>query len=311
MLPEAFQEGDGPFVFLFSESAGRVLVAVPRTEESRFTAMCQARGLPATRIGVVDQGSDSIEVQGRFRCRSPNCAPPGRPPCPSCSAEPGPMTATVDRVEGRQPPGLGVVAGAGVRLDFVGIVFGALFFCASLTPSLLPRDWLFAGIVGGLNAAVGYGSGGHRKTFSAAWYYASEAGGPSRAVLWWLKALTVVGSIGPVHRDGRPGRGMAAPGLGVDGNRRAGDARVLPGTGRRGAVRAAVVAVSRVVLDAIRLLARILIRRWHVNDEVALFIGTAVVVVLILTLVNGVLFRGFLAGASGCSSRRTPPPGRA
>ncbi len=52
------------------ESAGRVLVAVPRTEESRFTAMCQARGLPATRIGVVDDGPEggaaAVEVQGLF-----------------------------------------------------------------------------------------------------------------------------------------------------------------------------------------------------------------------------------------------------
>jgi len=59
-------EGADPFVTLFSESAGRVLVAVPRTEESRFRAMCEARDLPATRIGVVDQGSDAIEVQGLF-----------------------------------------------------------------------------------------------------------------------------------------------------------------------------------------------------------------------------------------------------
>jgi len=70
LLPEEFQEGDGPFVFLFSESAGRVLVAVPRTEESRFTAMCEARGLPAVRIGVVDQGPQggeaAVEVQGQF-----------------------------------------------------------------------------------------------------------------------------------------------------------------------------------------------------------------------------------------------------
>ena len=29
-----------------------------------------------------------------------------------------------------------------LRLKFVGIAFGALFFCLSLTPSLLPRDWL-------------------------------------------------------------------------------------------------------------------------------------------------------------------------
>ena len=46
-------EGADPFVALFSESAGRVLVAVPRTEESRFVAMCEARQLPAVRIGVV------------------------------------------------------------------------------------------------------------------------------------------------------------------------------------------------------------------------------------------------------------------
>jgi phosphoribosylformylglycinamidine synthase subunit PurL len=58
--------GADPFVALFSESTGRVLVAVPRGQESRFTAMCEARGLPATRIGVVDQGSDMIEVQGLF-----------------------------------------------------------------------------------------------------------------------------------------------------------------------------------------------------------------------------------------------------
>ncbi|WP_396899210.1 AIR synthase-related protein, partial [Mycolicibacterium sp.] len=59
-------EGSDPFVMLFSESAGRVLVAVPRTEESRFRSMCEARGLPVTRIGVTDQGSDSVEVQGQF-----------------------------------------------------------------------------------------------------------------------------------------------------------------------------------------------------------------------------------------------------
>jgi phosphoribosylformylglycinamidine synthase subunit PurL len=59
---------DGPglsaFTFLFSESAGRAIVAVPRGEEVRFTEMCAARGLPAARIGVVD--GDTIEVQGEF-----------------------------------------------------------------------------------------------------------------------------------------------------------------------------------------------------------------------------------------------------
>lgn len=59
-------EGADPFVMLFSESAGRVLVAVPRTEESRFSAMLDARGMPWNRVGVVDQGSDSVSVQDHF-----------------------------------------------------------------------------------------------------------------------------------------------------------------------------------------------------------------------------------------------------
>jgi phosphoribosylformylglycinamidine synthase subunit PurL len=59
-------EGSDPFVTLFSESSGRMLVAVPRTEESRFRSMCEARGLPAVRIGVVDQDSDAVEFQGLF-----------------------------------------------------------------------------------------------------------------------------------------------------------------------------------------------------------------------------------------------------
>ncbi|PRI14397.1 phosphoribosylformylglycinamidine synthase II [Mycobacterium shigaense] len=59
-------DGADPFVALFSESAGRVLVAVPRTEESRFRSMCEARGLPAVRIGVADRDSDAVEFQGLF-----------------------------------------------------------------------------------------------------------------------------------------------------------------------------------------------------------------------------------------------------
>ncbi|MFC9795341.1 phosphoribosylformylglycinamidine synthase subunit PurL [Streptomyces sp. NPDC127584] len=57
-------EGLDAFTFLFSESAGRAVVAVPRSEELRFTDMCGARGLPAARIGVVD--GDTVDVQGEF-----------------------------------------------------------------------------------------------------------------------------------------------------------------------------------------------------------------------------------------------------
>ena len=59
-------EDANPFVSLFSESAGRVLVAVPRSEEARFTEMCTVRALPWARIGVVDAQSGALEIQGQF-----------------------------------------------------------------------------------------------------------------------------------------------------------------------------------------------------------------------------------------------------
>ena len=49
-------ENADPFVWLFSESTARVLVAVPRTEELRFTEMCTVRRQPWVKVGVVDAG---------------------------------------------------------------------------------------------------------------------------------------------------------------------------------------------------------------------------------------------------------------
>ena len=55
-----------PFVWLFSESAGRVIVSVPRGEEIRFQQMLTAQNIPHTRIGVTDTDSDTFEVQDQF-----------------------------------------------------------------------------------------------------------------------------------------------------------------------------------------------------------------------------------------------------
>jgi phosphoribosylformylglycinamidine synthase len=59
-------EGADPFVYLFSESTGRALVAVPRGHEKAFTALCTESGLPWTRIGVVDTAGGALEVRGEF-----------------------------------------------------------------------------------------------------------------------------------------------------------------------------------------------------------------------------------------------------
>jgi len=50
---------------LFSESTGRVLVAVPREEDVKFTRLCEGRGYPVLRIGVTDS-EPALEVQGVF-----------------------------------------------------------------------------------------------------------------------------------------------------------------------------------------------------------------------------------------------------
>jgi phosphoribosylformylglycinamidine synthase subunit PurL len=58
------RDGIDPFVALFSESTARALVAVPRSEEVRFTDMCTARRVAHKRIGVVDDGAGSSRPRG-------------------------------------------------------------------------------------------------------------------------------------------------------------------------------------------------------------------------------------------------------
>jgi len=58
------RDGIDPFVALFSESTARVLVAVPRSHEARFTDRCTASGVPYLRIGVVaDAAEPALDVQ--------------------------------------------------------------------------------------------------------------------------------------------------------------------------------------------------------------------------------------------------------
>lgn len=186
-----------------------------------------------------------------------------------------------------------------VRLDFTGIAVGALFFCLSLTPSLLPRDWLFAGLIGGINAAIGYGIGVllgkalYRFVLRRRVWWP-----PGKRVLLGLKVVVVAGAITASILMLIPAaawqRQVSAL-MGMEGPATAGYLRTLI---IAVAVAAGLIATARTLRDFVRLLAKVFIRRWHLHREVAQFIGTAIVVVLVVTLVNGVLYRGFLAGAS-------------
>ena len=204
------------------------------------------------------------------------------------------------RSRGRHP--LLVWAWSLLRLKFVGVAFGALFFCLSLTPSLLPRDWLFQGLIGGINAAFGYGLG---VVIGRAVYRVVLRGArwwpPPARVLFWMKAavvgLSLAASVLMLIPAASWQRQVSAL-MGVEGPATLGYMRTLIIAVVVGGL---LVSATRVLIDAVKLLAGMLIRRWHLHDEVALFIGTAIVVVLLITLINGVLIRGFFAGANAAS----------
>jgi uncharacterized membrane protein len=186
-----------------------------------------------------------------------------------------------------------------VHLDFTGIAFGALFFCLSLTPSLLPRDWLFQGLIGGLNAAIGYGIGAFlEKMLRRFVLHRQKWWPPQKRVMYAVKTVIVAGSATACVLMMIPAaawqRQVSAV-MGMEGPNTLGYMRTLIIAVLVGGV---CVGVARVLLDIIKTMARFFIRRWHLHDEMALFIGTAIVVVLAITLINGVLVRGFLAGAN-------------
>lgn len=218
------------------------------------------------------------------------------------------MTTPVDDVTGESVGGpaetrthhpLLVWAWSLLRLKFAGVAFGAFFFCLSLTPSLLPRDWLFQGLIGGINAAFGYGLGvvlgkaAYRVVLrSARWWP------PSPRVLFWMKAAVVV--IAPTACvlmliPAASWQRQVSALMGIAGPTTLGYLRTLVVAAVVGAL---LVSAFRVIIDASKMLARMLIRRWHLHDEVALFIGTAIVVAFLVALFDGVVVRGFFAGAN-------------
>lgn len=186
-----------------------------------------------------------------------------------------------------------------LRLDLTGSVFSALFFCLSLTPSLLPRDWIMGGVIGGINAAIGYGIGvlvgvAVRAIVRGGRMWASLASLPRCALQAWVIAVSVGASLLTVFPAAAWQRQVAAL-MGIEGPPTASYLRTVAVAL---VTAGALIGAARLVKDLIKALARGMIRRWRIDDEVAMFIGTAIVVVLAIIVVNGLLVRGLLAGAS-------------
>ncbi|WP_446224188.1 alpha/beta hydrolase [Nocardia sp. IBHARD005] len=192
-----------------------------------------------------------------------------------------------------------------VDLNYVGLVLATLFFGLSVTPSLVPRDWLFQGLISGINAAIGYGLGCVLEWVFRRWVRARlPIPSPSDRLRYAIKATVLVGcalvAAVMLVQSARWQREITSL-MGMAGT-------TTPAYLRTGllsvAVGVAVVAAYRTVRVMVLGLARQLNRWVRVPREVAPAAGLLVLVVLTVTIFNGVASQAFFAVANSAFSVR-------
>jgi uncharacterized membrane protein len=175
------------------------------------------------------------------------------------------------------------------RLNWLGLAFGTLAFGLSLTPSLLPRPWLFEGVIAGLGFALGYGLG-----VLVSWLLRALRV-PEPSARWKHRAWTVLKWLGPI---------LAVYWLllGVGWQN---EVRTLVGEDDEGLTVAAQVAVVAVPVAVVALLFGRLLRvfngwivkhlRRFIPPVVAGVLAVIVIGAVIYLGVTGVLFQAFVA----------------
>ena len=214
-------------------------------------------------------------------------------PAPSATAGPAggpPPTAVARSTAPRGPVARmgGGVASLWRSFSGLGLMIGALFLAASLTPSLIPRSFILQGVLGGVCFAVGYGVGvlcreiwtwlelplpNDRVARTLTWVAAAAAAAIVLLFLWkaagWQNSIRARMEMPPVES----GRSIEIAAIAI--------------------VVFVILAMLGRLFATVFSTARLFAGRF-VPDRVSGAIALAVAATLFLLVVDGVLFRAFL-----------------
>ena len=192
----------------------------------------------------------------------------------------------------RRSPGRRVLGDAqryGRRFSATGLVLALVVFCFSLTPSLIPRDWLYQGVVSGVCVVLGYSFGALAEWVVVKVGFRIRWNPRVSRIAWWvLLGCTVV----------------FVPLFVVLGVRWQNDIRALFGMDHTTSVHGAAIVlttliVALLVLQLARGLRRIV--QWPtglvnrlIPKPVARLVSILVVTTVVLLLFTGVIWNGAL-----------------
>ncbi|MDF0530533.1 alpha/beta hydrolase [Tsukamurella sp. 8F] len=192
-----------------------------------------------------------------------------------------------------------------LHLDFAGLFVGGVFLELSFTVSLLPRGWFFQGFIAGINAVIGYGVGAFAK-----WLITDllVRGHPIRTrprlarLIPFLRAAIVLINLA----------GVAI--MLVISRRWQADMRALMGQPAEHGywwllipaiafvTSVLLISVFRALRDLARLLAKEGNRYLRIPPAAARILGACLVVLLVILVFDGVVFRAFRTVANSIAS---------
>ncbi|WP_198347240.1 alpha/beta hydrolase [Nocardia terrae] len=199
-----------------------------------------------------------------------------------------------------------------VRPSYPGLVVAAIFFAWSVSPSLMPRAWLFQGLVSGISAAIGYGVGcvlqwaflkwawpriPEAGTWAKLWHPSELARGITKIV---VVLVCVVGAGLVLARSARWQRDLEVL-MGMEPTTTSGYLRAEAVAGLTVAL---VIGVFRLVRWMIRALVRLANLDLRMPRNVAYPAVVVIVAVLAVLLFQGVLAKAFFNVANSAFSTR-------